>query len=257
MRVVLFANGRVGLGVARFLAERDDADVVALVLHDDDSARQRAAIRACLPDAAVVKASRLRDEAPVELLRGFTPELGVSAYFGHILRRPILDVFPRGVVNLHPSYLPWNRGAHTNVWSIVERTPAGVSLHVVDEGVDTGPLIARREVPVHPTDTGRSLYLRLEEAALALFSAAWPSLADGSATATAQPEGGSLHRARELTSRDRIDLDARYTARELIDLLRARTFPPHAGAWFEEDGVRVQVRVELTVVDASADGDDA
>ena len=247
MRVVLFANGRVGLESARFLAAREDTEVVALVLHDDDAAREREAIRACLPAAELVDASRLRDEATATRLRELAPELGVSAYFGHILRRPLLDVFPRGVVNLHPSFLPWNRGKHTNVWAIVDGTPAGATLHRIDATVDTGPLIAQRRLEVRPEDTAKSLYLRQEDACIDLLQEAWPSLVDGTAVAKPQPPGGSFHRGAELAGLDRIDLDATYTGRELLDLLRARTFPPHAGAWFEEDGRRVYVRVELTV----------
>src|SRR5690606_31461343 len=140
----------------------------------------------------------------------------------------------------------WNRGAHPNVWSIVEGTPAGVTLHHVDDGVDTGDIIAQRRIPVEPTDTGQSLYARLEQASVELFRDTWPAIADGTAPRTPQPaEAGSSHRARDLAQLDEIDLDRTFTARALIDILRARTFPPFEGAHFTVEGRKVGVRISL------------
>jgi methionyl-tRNA formyltransferase len=184
--------------------------------------------------------------ATVEKIRALRPEIGISVYFGYILRPDLLSVLPRGCINLHPALLPYNRGAHPNVWSIVEGTPAGVTLHRVDAGVDTGEVLAQREVEIEPADTGQTLYYRLETAAIELFQRNWGALKAGRVRGTPQRrEGGTVHRARDLAQLDRIDLDRRYRARDLINLLRARTFPPHEGAYFEEDGRRVHLRLEL------------
>ena len=72
---------------------------------------------------------------------------------------------------------PTTAGANSNVWTIVDGTPAGASLHWIDAGVDTGDLIDQREVEVEPIDTGASLYRKLETAGLALFQESWPALA--------------------------------------------------------------------------------
>ncbi|MHC5002850.1 MAG: formyltransferase family protein, partial [Planctomycetota bacterium] len=138
------------------------------------------------------------------------------------------------------------RGGYPNVWSIIDRTPAGATLHYIDEGVDTGPVIAQRRVEVGPTDTGATLYRRLERACVDVFRDTWPDLARGSIRAAPQdPSAGTSHRDRDVKEIDRIDLDATYRARDLIDLLRARTFPPHRGAYFVEGGRRIYLRLEL------------
>jgi methionyl-tRNA formyltransferase len=171
--------------------------------------------------------------------------MGVSVLFGYILRAPFLSLFPRGIVNLHPAFLPYNRGAYPNVWSIVERTPAGATLHYVDAGVDTGDIVSQATVPVSQTDTGATLYSRLEQAAFALFRDTWPRLRAGDAPRVPQPPGGTSHRVADVARIDAIDLDHSYRARDLIDILRARTFPPYSGAYFEVDGRRVYMRLEL------------
>jgi methionyl-tRNA formyltransferase len=252
MRTLLFVNNRVGSELSRWLRARGD-DLIGVVVHPREHAKHRDEILDALGGIPVFDASTLRAPDTVAALAALEPELGASIYFGYILKPAVIELFPRGIVNLHPALLPWNRGANPNVWSIVEGTPAGVTLHYVDARVDTGDIIAQSEVPVSPTDTGESLYRKLEAESVALFQRSWPALLDGTAKARAQPEGGTTHRLRDLDELDAIDLDAPSTARELIDVLRARTFPPHRGAWFVRDGRKVYVSVTLEAEDEAAD----
>ena len=62
----------------------------------------------------------------------------ISFGFRYIIDKKILDSFKKRAINLHVSYLPWNRGADPNLWSIYENTPKGVTIHQIDSGVDTG-----------------------------------------------------------------------------------------------------------------------
>ena len=150
------------------------------------------------------------------------------------------------MVNLHPAYLPYNRGQYPNVWSIIEGTPAGVTLHYIDEGIDTGGIIARREVPVEPVDTGESLYRKLEATALELFRETWPLIKAGRAQCLPQDkQAGTYHRTRDIEAIDAIDQERDYKAGDLLNLLRARTFPPYKGAYFTADGKRVYLRLQL------------
>lgn len=86
----------------------------------------------------------------------------------------ILESLPQGVINIHPSFLPWNRGYHPNFWSIVSGTPAGTTIHYIDEGIDTGAIIAQVRAPILSTDTLRSSYERLRRMSVTLFQELWP-----------------------------------------------------------------------------------
>ncbi len=246
MRILYLGNNWLGWQVLRWLRQRDE-EIVGLVLHPE---RRRAHGEEILrtggvPADRVFSGSKLRRPEVRQAIAALRPEIGLSVLFGYILKPELLNLFPRRVVNLHPSLLPYNRGAYPNVWSIIERTPAGTSLHYLDEGVDTGELIAQKEVEVEPVDTGETLYRKLERAALDLFRETWPRIANGSAVAHPQRLGGTCHHARDVQEIDEIDLDASYRARDLIDLLRARTFPPHEGAFFRTEGRRVNARIQL------------
>jgi methionyl-tRNA formyltransferase len=125
----------------------------------------------------------------------------------------------------------------------------------VDEGIDTGPIIARREVAVEPVDTGASLFAKLEDAALGLFQDTWPDILSGRAPRTAQDTAlGSSHRVADVGRIDEIDPNRTYRAGELIDILRARTFPPHAGAYFRVSGRRVLLSLDLRYAEADEGG---
>jgi methionyl-tRNA formyltransferase len=241
-------NNWLGWKILEWMSGTDD-EIVGMAVHPEGAATYAGQMRdaAGLPESRVFDGSNLRDEEVAESVRSLDPDVGVSVLFGYILRPFFLDIFPEGAVNLHPAYLPYNRGAYPNVWSIVDGTPAGVTLHEIDEGVDTGDIWARRQVEVRPSDTGRSLYQRLEQAGLDLFQSAWSKWKGGALTPIEQSEaGGTKYYTDDVENIDEIDLDDTYTGRELIDILRARTFPPHNGAYFVEDGQRVYLRLELT-----------
>ena len=247
MRILYMGNNWLGWQVLRWLKERDE-DIVGLVMHPPAKQSFGAEIlqEAGLPSNRIFESTGLRSEELIERVRALKPELGLSVLLDVILKPPFLSVFPEGVVNLHPAYLPYNRGQYPNVWSIIEGTPAGTTIHYIDEGIDTGDIIAQRAVDVEPIDTGESLYRKLEKASLELFVDTWPRIRSGSPPRIPQQkEGGTYHRTRDVDRIDAIDLDGTYQAREIIDILRARTFPPHQGAFFLSEGRRVYVRIHL------------
>ena len=145
MRIIYFANANVGLDVLRLLKQQDE-EIVGLVLHPaaqrvsgDELVRE-----AGLPPSRIFDAHDLRDPATLLALGELGADVGLSVLFGFILKPELLALFPRGVLNVHLGYLPYNRGRNAQVWSIIERTPVGATLHYIDAGVDTGPIGAPR-----------------------------------------------------------------------------------------------------------------
>jgi len=247
MRILFLGNNWVGWQVVKWL-KRQGEQIVGLVIHPPEESKYADQIvkTAQVELAHVFDGSQLRERDTLEAIRALRPDIGLSILFGYIVKPEFLDVFPSGVVNLHPAYLPYNRGAFPNVWSIVEGTPAGVTMHYVDTGVDTGDIIAQRRVSVEPVDTGETLYRKLEEASVDLFKRTWPLVRSGDDAPVSQGEqAGTYHRTEDVQDIDHIDLDKEYEARELINIIRARTFPPYSGAYFTHKGRRVHLRLEL------------
>ena len=247
MKILYLANNWLGWQILKWLTEQGE-EIVGLVIHPPHKQKYVHEMLEVtdLPPDRIFYGSQLGDSDVVEAIRKLMPDIGISILFDYILKPEFLDIFPRGVINLHPALLPYNRGQYPNVWSIVEGTPAGVTLHYIDEGIDTGDIIAQQEVPVEPIDTGETLYRKLERASLSLFQKTWPLIKAGRAPRIPQnKEVGTYHRTRDVESIDKIQLDQEYKARDLINILRARTFPPYKGAYFEVDGKRVYMYLRL------------
>ena len=145
MRILYFGNNWVAWKIAGWLREQNE-EIVGLVLHPPKRRKYGEEIMNSVgvSSARTFDGSQLHRPEVIEAISELNPRIGISVLFGYILKREVLDLTPAGCVNIHPALLPYNRGAYPNVWSIIERTPAGVTIQYIDEGVDTG---------AHPRDS--------------------------------------------------------------------------------------------------------
>lgn len=98
----------------------------------------------------------------------------VSYTYRYLLTAAQLQALGGSIVNLHMSYLPWNRGAYPHLWSVLEGTPRGVTIHFIDERVDKGSILAQRLVPARMDHTLQEGYAELDAEGQALFRSIWP-----------------------------------------------------------------------------------
>lgn len=136
------------------------------------------------------------DKINVDFLRQNSIEFIVSYGYRHIIKKDILDFMRDKVVNLHISCLPWNRGADPNLWSFLENSPKGVTVHYMDEGVDSGDIIAQKEIefPDEEEQTLSSTYNILKGEIEELFEKVWPEILKGSINRIRQTGKGSSHK---------------------------------------------------------------
>jgi methionyl-tRNA formyltransferase len=130
-------------------------------------------------------------------IQDHTPDFIVSYGYRHIIKRDVLDNYKDKVINLHVSYLPWNRGADPNFWSFIENTPKGVTIHYIDEGIDTGDLIAQKTVSFSKNETLRTSYNQLQDEIQALFRESWFDFRAGKCDRKKQEGPGTLHKRKD------------------------------------------------------------
>ncbi len=126
-------------------------------------------------------------------------DLVISYGFRHILKQEVINSSPAPIINLHISYLPWNRGAHPNFWSFYDCTPSGVSIHLVDAGIDTGPVVYQKYVNFTDDEkTFSQTYNRLIIEIEDLFRSNIEQIVMKDFVAIPQRRKGSFHRVSDL-----------------------------------------------------------
>ncbi len=176
----------------------------------------------------------------------YEPTHGICAGFREIIAPEVIALFPFGILNIHTSLLPIGRGAYPNVWAIINGSAAGVTAHLIDSGIDTGPIIAQRSVVVRDHDTAKTLHERLNGVAESLMRDVIPGWLRGEYKAVAQ--GGTLSPTKRKEDLETLQIlaDRRYFGTEIVDLLRARTFPPYPGIrYLAPDGKKYRLRIEM------------
>jgi methionyl-tRNA formyltransferase len=244
-RLGVFASGPVGYETVRFLCEAHPEDLCAVVLTEDLDIGAKVRTLG-VPDSMILCSDTLYEAETVASLRSLRLDYVLLAWWPYIIRSPLFSIPAKGTLNFHPSYLPHNRGKHYNFWTLVEDTPFGVTIHFVDEGIDTGDIVFQKRIEKTWEDTGGSLYYKAQDAMISLFRDNYGALRSGAISRRPQrPEGGSFHYGRELEAASQIVADAEYTGRRLLNLIRARTFPPHPSCrlHLEEEAFNVTISI--------------
>jgi methionyl-tRNA formyltransferase len=185
----------------------------------------------------VLTPARLRDPATLEQIRGLHPELVVLADYGRIVPAPLLAL-PHGALNLHPSLLPRHRGATPIAATILAGdTQTGVTLFRMDEGLDTGPIVAQQRVSVPNGATAPELEARLAVLTADLLERSLgPWLAGDLAAIPQSADGATL--TRPLRREDGL-LDPRRPAAALDRAVRA--YQPWPGTYLVTGAGRLAV----------------
>ena len=138
------------------------------------------------------------DKISVGFLQQENFDFLISYGYRHIIKKTVLDKFPSRAINLHISYLPFNRGADPNFWSFIENSPKGVTIHYLDEGVDTGDIIVQKKVNFDSDgETLATTYQKLHQEIQILFKNNWLDIKKGTCNRFKQASGGSEHKIKD------------------------------------------------------------
>jgi UDP-4-amino-4-deoxy-L-arabinose formyltransferase/UDP-glucuronic acid dehydrogenase (UDP-4-keto-hexauronic acid decarboxylating) len=167
--------------------------------------------------------------------------------YSMLIRPEMLAAINGPAVNIHPALLPRNRGPNPIQWAVIKgESVTGLTVHVMNEEFDTGPIIAQAEEPIRDEDTWVTLRERLNARTPFLLAAQMPTLLDGaSIDARAQDEAKATRNPRLTPESPRIDF-ATMTNREVFNLIRAQV-QPLRGAFIEQDGRRRYFRHYITL----------
>lgn len=252
MRFAFAGDRDISVQVLDFVLASQHRPLALLVSEPGRATHAQKLIERCgfLGPGRILRGREFRSVQGIDLLRSLELDFIIGVHFPYMVPQEVLRTPRRGVLNLHPAFLPYNRGWHTPSWAILERTPMGATLHFMDVEVDAGDIVHQRQIDTSPGDTANSLYERVKRLELEVFREAWPLLVSGQYKATPQAiVRGTTHRRADLLAANvqRIDLDQRVTAGDLLRRIRALTTDRVGeAAYYEVDGRRYRVQVVVT-----------
>ncbi|MGH9322543.1 MAG: methionyl-tRNA formyltransferase [Vicinamibacteria bacterium] len=244
MRLVFMGSGGFALPSLRALLASQH-EVVALITQPDKPAGRGHELRmpptkslALDQGISVHQPPRVRAEDSVALLRGLAPECIVVVAYGQIIPASVLAIPPLGIINVHGSLLPRYRGAAPVQWSIARgETETGVTTMLMDEGLDTGPVLLQKSIPIAEDDTGGSLEAKLASPGAQLLLETLPRWAQRDLLP--KPQNEELATLAPRIKKEDGLIDWNWTAREIHSRRRAFDPWPVAHVLFDEAPLRI------------------
>lgn len=247
MRVVFFGTPEFAVPSLRALVG-EGFDVVAVVTQPD-AAQGRSRSRLVPPPVKVVAEAEdlpvFQPETPTDgafllRLRDLKPDIGVVVAYGHILRPELLELPPRGMLNVHPSLLPGLRGAAPVEWAIIRGfETTGVTIMKMDAGMDSGPILHQIPHRINAEVTGGDLAAHLAEMGAQALIETLAMLEQSDPPPQPVPQHESRATFAPKLTRELARIDWAKDATTIGRLVRG--LDPRPGAWTELDGVEVKL----------------
>jgi methionyl-tRNA formyltransferase len=242
-RILFAGNGAAACRSLDLVLEATSAERVLVLAppHGPHHSWQESlAERARTRDLAVIEPRDVNELTVIDKLRAWRPDIRLSVGYTQLFSRRLLEGANCPFVNFHPSLLPRHRGVAPLVWAMAEGdTMTGVTAHLIDSGVDTGPVLDQLSIPIHPDETGYELHLEaahLTSEMCARILRRW--LRDGELPPSREQEGaGSPHRTRDGTLNEIVVTQGWKRIRNVVRALH----PPFPGATLELAGRRVLI----------------
>jgi methionyl-tRNA formyltransferase len=245
--ILLFANMRPGLEICEYLVSSGE-NIVKLYLTNFESENSKKIMDVCsISNENIHLASEIKNLEHIKQLQKISIDYLITVYWPYLIKSEVFNQAKSGTVNFHPALLPHNRGWYPQVHNILDGSPAGVTLHSIDENADTGPIWAQKKVIVDEIDTAKTLHEKLQNEIIQLFKEKWPEIKKGKITLTLQEESkAKYHKKLEVDEFDYIDFSKDCKIDELLRLLRARSFGDKGFAYILKNDKKIYLNLRLS-----------
>jgi|SRR5690242_16520004 len=251
MRFVFAGDRQLGVNILSFLISKGYLPLALFVSEIEKASHSNELIEMSgLESERIFVGTEFKSPSAIQLLSSLDLDYIIGIHFPYIVPKEVLGIPKIGFLNLHPAYLPFNKGWHTPTWAILDGTKYGATLHFMGEELDAGDIILQKELNIQPFDTADSLYqkaLKLEET---VFKESLPLITSLSPPRIPQLTKGTSHTKKELKDVQEIDLEEPVTPMQLVKKLRALTTNNcQEAAYFIENGKKYFVQVHLGKID--------
>jgi methionyl-tRNA formyltransferase len=260
MRVLYIGTAEIGVPALQALVDSDRYFVTAVVTQPDrpvgrhqkltPSPVKEAALKSHLK---IYQPENINTAAVLAQLRFERPDVIIVCAYGQILRKPLLELPEYGCLNIHASLLPKYRGAACIQGAILNgEKETGVTIMRMDEGLDTGDILAQDSLSIRKTDTAGTIHDRLAQLAPSLLLKTLDGLVKGKVKPVRQDDRKATYMKRLTKESGHIDWKKPQT--EIDCHIRAMTPWPSAYTWLPEKGDQKMLKIFTTILSNRAKG---
>lgn len=246
-KLVLFLNDIVGLETIKTIKSHDD-EVGFLFVHEEDKAKLRDEIisESNLATDKIFFGKDIEKEEVLEKIRNYNPDMFITCYWAYLLKSNAFQIPKFGCLNFHPALLPHNRGWYPSAYPFLNNTPAGVTLHLVDEGADTGPIVSQKKIEISPNEDSGDLYKKSQKNMIELFKETWMLLKTEGLNLIKQDSSlASYNSKSKIESFDFIDLEKQGTFNDFLNILKARNFQGRGFSYFVKNDKKYKISIKI------------
>ena len=224
-KIILFGCQAISIDVLRFLHSQRGVEISKVITYEvpSDLSLGQESIKTVASDLGIEAISPcVITMELINEIRDLKPDLIISAYYRKIFPKELIEVPRLGIINIHPSLLPFYRGPVPTAWAILNNeTEFGITIHKVDIGIDTGDILFQSKYQIHPNETGYELYLRAMQLGSDLFIDKFQDIISNKVQPKKQSNDGSCYG--KLSSR--VIVDWRNSAQMIKNNVRVRAHP--------------------------------
>lgn len=194
MKRWVYKNEQQGMDMMEILKSRKKYKGKLLFLTNNDNALRLSDYLEKSHDVHIY-----RERVTLCLVQLMKPDFIISYNYNYIIREDVITYMKGKIINIHISYLPWNRGFSPNIWSFIDHTPKGVTIHEISNGLDQGKILFQKECFFKPEEQSfTSTYQILNDVAVQLFIEHWEDIWNQNYILKEQADGGSFHTKKDL-----------------------------------------------------------
>lgn len=241
MRIIFMGQAPFGGDCLQTLLDQGEEIVGVITIPDKPVQKATNPVKelALEKDLPLLQPARLKEPEALAWVKRLQPDLLVLAFVTDFVPQSMIDLATYGGINYHPSLLPKYRGGSAMNWAIINgETETGVTIHYIDAGVDTGPILLQERVPIAPDDTVKSLYFeKLYPLGVQMVAAAVRLIREGKARPVPQDEKQASFQP--VIKEADVQIDWRQNTQKIYNLIRGAN--PHPGAWTTFRGGKLKI----------------
>ena len=245
MNIFILATNYLGFRILRFLLNQND-NILGVGLIKNNPYSNKIIKELKLKKISFFYLTKKPNKVFLNKLKKMKLDYLLSVSWPYILKEKLFNIPKYGSLNFHLSFLPFNRGKNPNVWPIIDNSPAGVTIHFINNKIDDGEIVFQKKVNLESIDTAKTLFKKSNVEMIKLFEKNWAKIKNKNYKKKKNlKKRGSFHTSSEFKKLDKIHLSKKIYPLDLINHLRAKTFKPYPGAYFEKNNKKIFFEIKL------------